>query len=196
MLMKNTTRSNSNASRTSKAKKKAKEVDWLQVTQTGIEAVDSVTNAIKTIGEERRKTQELVLEGIKIRSDIEDKINQRENDTAKVLKDYEIQLKKIEQEMKSNEWKKDESISQLEFQKQQSRQDHEYRMKICEMIEKIIDVAIDQYKYYRNEPIFCEQNNTYVINIDLLTTMNDTIQKLTATIAQANLYLPAPFEEE
>lgn len=183
--------------RTPKGKAPGKDVDILGIVGAAIDAVNSVTNIIKTIGEERRKTEELKLEGVKIKAEINDKISQRENETARILKQYEVDLKEIEKSIKSIETQSNENIKRIELEMEQSKQQHEYRMKGLCIIEKIVDAALEQYRYYKNDTIIFDANNVYVVNTDLLNTMNGTIQRLTATIAQANIGgLLTTYEEE
>lgn len=172
---------------TQKGTTQGKNVDVLGILRGGIDAVNSVTNLIKTIGEERRKTEELKLEGIKINAEINDKISQRENETVRILKQYEIDLKEIEKSIKSIETQSSENIKKIEFEMERSKQQHEFRMKGLSIIEKIVDAALEQYRFYKNDKIVFNGNDIHVINIDLLNTMNGTIQRLTATIAQANI---------
>ncbi|MGC7872080.1 hypothetical protein ACPUYX_11190 [Desulfosporosinus sp. SYSU MS00001] len=187
----------SSKKRTPKGKTPEKDVDVLGIVGAGIDAVNSVTNIIKTIGDERRKTEELKLEGVKIKAEINDKISQRENETARILKQYEVDLKEIEKAIKKIETESSENIKRIELEMEQSKQQHEFRMKGLSIIEKIVDVALEQYRFYKNDVIIFGGNNSYVVNIDLLNTMNGTIQGLTATIAQANIGgLLTTYEEE
>lgn len=172
---------------TQKGTTQGKNVDVLGILRVGIDAVNSVTNLIKTIVEERRKTEELKLEGIKINAEINDKISQRENETVRILKQYEIDLKEIEKSIKSIETQSSENIKKIELEMERSKQQHEFRMKGLSIIEKIVDAALEQYRFYKNDKIVFNGNDIHVINIDLLNTMNGTIQRLTATIAQANI---------
>ncbi|MTK06648.1 MAG: hypothetical protein F8N38_06130 [Hungatella sp.] len=172
---------------TPKDKTPGKDGDVLGLVGAGIDAVNSVTNIIKTIGEERRKTEELKLEGFKTKMEINDKISQRDNETARILKQYEVDLKEIEKSVISIETQSSESIKRIELEIEKSKQQHEFRMKGLSIIEKIVDVALEQYRFYKNDTVIFNGNNSYVVNTELLNTMNGTIQRLTATIAQANL---------
>lgn len=172
---------------TPRSKKPGNNVDVIGIVGAGIDAVNSVTNIIKTIGEERRRTEEVKLEGVKIKAEINDKISQRENETARILKEYEVELKKIEESIKIIETQSSENIKRLDFEIEKSKQHHEYRMRGLDIIEKVVDVALEQYRFYKNDSVIVNEYNSYVVNTELLSTMNGTIQQLTATIAQANI---------
>lgn len=149
--------------------------------------VNSVTNLIKTISEERRKTEELRLEGIRITAEIEDRISQRENETMRILAQYEIELKEIEKSIINIETQAEVNIKQIELDREINRQNHEFRMRRLDLIEKIVDAALEQYRYYKNEIIIYNREDLPVIDVNLLNTMNSTINELTATISQANM---------
>lgn len=181
-----------------KKRKGGKEVDVLGYIEAGINAINSVSNIIQTISDNRLKSKEIDLEGIKLRADIEDKISQRENETKKVLGQYEVQLKEIEKSIIMVETQSNENIKRIELEEREAIQNHEYRMRGLSIIEKIVDVALEQYRFYMNNTIIIIENNgSNIVNTDLLSSLNVTINNLTNTIAQANIGgLLINYEEE
>ena len=170
-----------------KGKKTSSGIDTLRILELGVNVINSVTSTMTTVADERRKTAEVILEGTKINAEINDRISQRENETAKILKEYEIELKKIDESINSIETKSNENIRRIDFEIEQSKQEHEYRMRGLDIIEKIVDIALEQYRFYKDDSTITNEYNVYVVNTDVLNIMNGTIQQLTATIAQANI---------
>lgn len=150
-----------------------------------LNSVDSIVNIIQTIGEERRKSEELKLEGIKVHAEIRDRINERENETVRVLKQYEIELKKIDAQMKDNDQNHKQKMARHDERMKQLDTDFQDKMRKWDIIEKIVDTALDQYRFYRND-IDVVYRNTYEIDTNLLNLMNNTIQQLSLTLVQAN----------
>lgn len=152
----------------------------------GIRAASGIVNIITTIGEERRKTQELKLEEVRIRAEIEDKISQRENETMRIIKQYEIELKKIDSDMKSAELQFKKDMKKIDFDMEIHTHKHKERMKELEIIEKIIDVSLDQYKFYRENGGY-GYNTVHAADTERLYALNDAIQRLSVVIASRHM---------
>lgn len=168
----------------------------MEIANIATEAVDSIINIIKCVGEERRKTEEIRLEGKRIVVDLEREISEQENETARILGQYQLEIEKLvketrqveiaaEKEMKEGQYRHEETLKRIEV-------DHERRMRQLDIIEKIVDAALNQYSNYATHAVIYNQDGTTtpIINIQLIEAMNTSIFRLRDTLAVACLDSP------
>ncbi|MDN4066655.1 hypothetical protein QYF50_02010 [Paenibacillus vini] len=171
--------------------------DVINIIKVGIDGVNSVTNMIHSIQENRYKTEQLKFEGKRLAAEIIDRISDRENETLRLLKSLDVELKNIDKEIRSGELQYNENIKKIEMEMENNKLNHEYRMRGLDIIEKVVDAALEQYRYYTRDVVIIDANTSSVLNTQLLSNLNMTIQSLNTTIAHANIggYLTTYNEE-
>ena len=168
----------------------------LEMAELGYRTVECITSIIHTIGEERRKTEEAITERLRISADLEYKLSESENETVRLLGQYQVEMKKMAQEI---EIAKIEAVKEMESNRNtheermlQITNDHERRMKQLDLIEKIIDTTLRQYEMYRSFVIITPQapGSAPIINLELLDAMDKAVLRLNDTITRASLDAP------
>lgn len=161
--------------------------DVINLVKIGIDGVNSVTNMIHTIQEGRYKTEQLKLEGRRIEVEISNRINERENETVRLLKVLDVELRNIDKEIRGMELEYNESSMKIGMEMEMNKQNHEYRMRGLDIIEKVVDAALEQYRFYTRDVVIIDANASRVIDTQLVAHLNMTIQSLNTTIAHANI---------
>lgn len=164
-------------------KKKLKAETVCKYIDSGINVINSVTNLITTISSERRETEKLRLEGQKVRAEINNLISERENETARMLKAYEIELRTIDKDIRSIEASTATALKTIEEKMHDKQLQHDKFMRTLDIFEKMLDIAMSQYVFYRGENFSGSQ---FLIPINLLETMNVTIAKFSSDIVKLN----------
>lgn len=165
--------------------KNGSKLSYLEIAKMGGQAIDNITKIIHTIGEERQKTEELKLEQHRISCELEAKISETENKTIQLLGQYQIELSKISSEIRLAEIEAQKVIAAGQNAHEERmlsiKIEHERRMRQFDrqfdLIEKIIDAALQQYNSY----IYItpsEPGATPLINLQMLDAMISTIQHL------------------
>lgn len=168
---------------TSRGKGSAHTVDYIKVIDTGINAINSISNLITTISSERSETEKLRLESEKVRAEINNLISERENETARLLKAYEIELRNVDKDIRSIEASTATTLKTIEEKMHDKQLQHDKFMRTLDIFEKMLDIAMAQYVFYRDEHF---QGSQYQIPINLLETMNVTISKFSSDIVKLN----------
>lgn len=159
--------------------------DVIGIVDAGVSSINNIVNLITTIGEERRKTEALRLEGIKVQAEIRDRISQRENETKQILMHGKIELKKIEKDMLEIKTRHRENMRSIDVRMEYNRQNHEGRMKVLNIVEKIVDASLKQYNQYKTEFSADVNDQNIDVNLELLDRMNNRIKALSGLLANA-----------
>lgn len=159
--------------------------DVIGLVDAGVSSINNLVNLMTTINEERRKTAALQLEGIKVQAEIRDRISQRENETKQILINGKIELKKIEKDMLEIKACHRENMKSIDAGMEYNRQNHEARMKVLNIVEKIVDSSLQQYNQYKTE-FSADVNKQHIdVNLELLDRMNNAIKALSGLLANA-----------
>lgn len=183
---------------TRRGKGSANSIDYIKAIDTGINAINSISNLITNISSERRETEKMRLESEKVRAEINNLISERENETARMLKAYEIELRAVDKDIRSIEASTATTLKTIEEKMHDKQLQHDKFMRTLDIFEKMLDIAMAQYVFYRGEHF---QGSQYQIPINLLETMNATIAKFSSDIVKMNssivqLSIGAPTYEE
>lgn len=182
----------------SKGKEGLSPMEIVEISGQAIEAIDNITNLIQKIGEERRKTAEIKLEQQRISSELEAQISATENETKRILGQYQIELSKIASETRLAEIAVQKEIAEgkntHEERMRRIETDHERRMRHLDLIEKIIDATLRQYNDYSSYINITSSVNgaAPIINYQMLDAMNSAVLRLNDTLSRANLDAPIP----
>ena len=152
-----------------------------QIAELASRGIESVSNIIKTISEERRKTEETLTERVRIKADLEAKIYKEEQETLRMLKEYDVDIKRLAEETERRKIEMNENIERAKNSHEERmlilKQNHEERMRILTYIGQIIDLGLKQYSYY-NDYNNLNIERSPIINIDLLNSLSTNVYNL------------------
>ena len=138
-------------------------------------------NAYYENDEERRKTEETLTERVRIKADLEAKIYKEEQESLRMLKEYDVDIKRLAEETERRRIEMNENIERAKNSHEERmlilKQNHEERMRILTYIGQIIDLGLKQYSYY-NDYNNLNIERSPIINIDLLNSLSTNVYNL------------------
>jgi hypothetical protein len=112
------------------------------------DVMQSIGSIVKTVSESRNERERIILEGVKIRADIADRITLRENETIHFMEETKIKLEELNMLRQGKAEEHEERMANIEYnysaQTNAQSQEHEYRMAQLKMEEKRLQFEHEQ----------------------------------------------------